>query len=233
LPWVKPRFINIARFAPLIGLLIGSIQACIWLFLNALNWSNTSSALLVIALGSYITGGLHLDGLMDTADGLAAGKDRCLDAMKDSSVGASGVMLLAFSFFIQIGALIKLGDIAPYALIVSSFWGRCAPLWAIRNFPYIQSKSGSSGFHKLNWQGWKETIPAITIIIISLLVIAILPSLGIKKAIYFTFLLIGIIPSFLIPHLIGMRLKGHTGDSYGASLVITESINLLILGILF
>ena len=83
-PWPSPRFHRIARFASWIGLVIGGLQALLWLLLSAMNWSAESCALMVIALGAWLTGGLHVDGLMDTADGLAAGQERCLEAMDDS-----------------------------------------------------------------------------------------------------------------------------------------------------
>ena len=102
LPWLKPRFERIARFAPLIGILIGLLQAGVWLLLAHMGWSKEPLALLTIGIGLWMTGGLHLDGLMDTADGLAAGKDRCLEAMRDSRVGSSGVQALTLVLLIQL-----------------------------------------------------------------------------------------------------------------------------------
>ena len=90
-PWPVPRFERIARFAPWIGAVIGGLMAALWLLLSALNWPPVAIAPAVLALGLWLTGGLHLDGLMDTADGLGAGHSRCLEAMDDSRVGASGV----------------------------------------------------------------------------------------------------------------------------------------------
>ena len=52
--------------------------------------------------GIWITGGLHFDGLMDTADGIAAGPEKCLFAMQDSRVGASGVLALIIILLVQI-----------------------------------------------------------------------------------------------------------------------------------
>ena len=93
-PWPPPRFRRIARFAPWIGLLIGSSQAALWWVLTELGWSPIALAPLVLAVGIWLSGGLHHDGLMDTADGLAAGVERRLIAMEDSRVGASGVLAL-------------------------------------------------------------------------------------------------------------------------------------------
>ena len=86
LPWIKPRFERIARFAPLIGVLIGLIQLSVWFLLLEMGWSKEAIALISIGIGIWITGGLHLDGLMDTSDGIAAGEEKCAYAMQDLSL---------------------------------------------------------------------------------------------------------------------------------------------------
>ena len=115
-------------------------------FKNLLMWG----IIVVLTIGHLITGGLHLDGLMDTADGIGAGEQKCLEAMRDSRVGAIGVQVLILILFLQIAALLKLGHSALIALPISTFWGRVSPLWAISYFPYLH-KNGSSAFHKANW----------------------------------------------------------------------------------
>ena len=54
------------------------------MFLRTYSWSIYASVLLCLASGYVITGGLHLDGLMDTFDGIFAGEKKRLKAMKDS-----------------------------------------------------------------------------------------------------------------------------------------------------
>ena len=107
-PFVKPRFERIARFAPLIGLLIGFIQSFFWLLLRYFNWPTISVALISIAISICITGGLHIDGLMDTADGIGAGSSKRIEAMKDSRVGAIGVQSLVIILILQILSLIHI-----------------------------------------------------------------------------------------------------------------------------
>jgi len=229
-PWLKPRFERIARFAPLIGIFIGLIQGSLWLLLSQLGWPNEALALLVIGVGIWITGGLHLDGLIDTADGLAAGNDRCLEAMKDSRVGASGVQALTIVLLIQIAALIKLNTLAPLAILIASFWGRCAPLWAIEKFPYIKENEATS-FHQLHWKSWKELKPSVIALIIILFILKV-SAISWERAFPLNIcILIGILPAFIIPELLGRKLGGHCGDSYGASLVLTETFILMILSL--
>ena len=74
IPLINPEFKNIAQFAPPLGFLIGTIQSYIFLFFRTNSWSIYASALICLASGYLITGGLHIDGLMDTFDGIFAGK---------------------------------------------------------------------------------------------------------------------------------------------------------------
>ena len=91
LPFIEPKFKNIAQFAPLIGILLGLIQGSIYLIFQAFSWPIYASTALCIASGYLVTGGLHIDGLMDTVDGIYAGRKKMLKAIKDSRVGSFGV----------------------------------------------------------------------------------------------------------------------------------------------
>ncbi|MEI7816779.1 MAG: adenosylcobinamide-GDP ribazoletransferase [Desulfuromonadales bacterium] len=94
---------------PLAGLTIGAI-------LLGLNWlispwlvRSLCDALLIVAL-SLLTGGLHLDGLADVCDGLAArgGRERFLMVMKDSQVGAVGAVGLVLGLLLKWQALVAI-----------------------------------------------------------------------------------------------------------------------------
>ena len=108
IPLINPEFKNIAQFAPPLGIFIGTIQSYIFLFLTTNSWSIYASALICLASGYLITGGLHIDGLMDTFDGIFAGKKKRLKAMKDSKVGSFGVQALVFITLIQIACILKI-----------------------------------------------------------------------------------------------------------------------------
>ncbi len=226
-PFIKPRFERIARFAPLIGIVIGFIQGSIWLILSDLDWPKESIALFVVASGIVLTGGLHLDGLMDTSDGLSAGKIRCLEAMKDSRVGSIGVQSLIIILLIQISALIKLEKYAPTAIIMANFWGRCAPLLAINQFKYLH-QGRYSDLHRAHWKGWHELKPAFLTIIA---IIAIFSFIKTSLISPWKLILIGIFPTIIIPKKLGKWLGGHSGDSYGASIVLVETITLILLAL--
>ena len=232
-PIIKPKFKRIARFAPLVGVLIGFFQSFVWVLLKYFNWPNISVALITIAISIFITGGLHFDGLMDTADGIGAGPSRRIEAMKDSRVGAIGVQSLVIILILQIAAIMKLSFYAPFAFPLAAFWGRTSQLFAIENYEYIFKKESCSIHHK-NWKGLsKEIRPSLIIISLAVILFLSLNTLNISNTLLLIFcILSGLITSILIPNLINKSLGGHSGDSYGASLVITETTNLLILSII-
>ena len=218
-PWPPPRFRRIARFAPWIGLLIGSLQAALWWVLRELGWSPIALAPLVLGFGIWLSGGLHHDGLMDTSDGLAAGAERRLIAMEDSRVGASGVLALVMLLFLEMAALIHLGSSAPIALLLAGFWARVAPLWAIGRFDYLRP-AGSAAFHRRHGRPLLDAVPA-------LVAVPLLAWLSDPLSV-----LAGLPVAVLCAERLGRRLGGHTGDSYGAALVMTEGFTLLVLSLM-
>ncbi len=232
-PKIKPSFKRIARFAPLIGVFIGLLQSFSWFLLNYFNWPNISVALISISISIVITGGLHIDGLMDMADGIAAGPSKRLEAMKDSRVGAIGVQSLVIILILQIAAIIKLNFYAPFAFPLAAFWGRLSQIIAIENYEYIFNKKSKSIHHQY-WQGIsKEIRPSLIIITIGIVIFLFSNNLNISNVLLLIYcILSGLITSLLIPYLINKFLGGHNGDSYGGSLVITETINLLLLSII-
>ncbi len=231
-PKIKPKFKRIARFAPVIGILIGFLQSFFWLLLTYFNWPNISVVLISIAISILLTGGLHIDGLMDTFDGICAGPVKRIEAMKDSRVGALGVQSFVIILILQIAAIIKLGFYAPFAFPFAAFWGRISQIFAIENYEYLFKKESSS-FHHNNWKGLSREIrPSLIILFVGIFLYLSLKGLSISNTLLLTyFILSGVISSILIPHFINKFLGGHSGDSYGASLVITETTNLLLLAI--
>lgn len=78
---------------PLVGLVLGGMLAGADLLLDG-RVPRPVADLLLVTLLALVTGALHLDGLADVCDGLAArgGRERFLSIMKDSRVGAVGVV---------------------------------------------------------------------------------------------------------------------------------------------
>lgn len=215
---IAPRFERIARFAPWVGVVLGLLQAALWALLEG-RVPLLAQVALVLALGLLLTGGLHMDGAMDTADGLAAG-DRLLEAMRDSRIGASGAQALVLLLLLKAAALASLGAIVPVVLPWAAFWSRVAPLVAMDRFPSLRP-SGGGALHRRHWAGLAvELRPAL--LLLGLLLVPTLrqgwPSEG----------LWGGLPAVLVPLWLGRRLGGHSGDTYGACVEWSETLALLL-----
>ena len=219
MPFISPKFKNIAQFAPILGFFIGLIQSLIYLLLRNNSWSVYASVPICLASGYLITGGLHLDGLMDTFDGIFAGKNKCLKAMKDSQVGAFGVQSLFFITLIQIACLIKVQNQIIMILPICLFWGRFSTLIYIDKFKYITLETKSIS-HKKYWNGFKKE-SLVSLIFICIFVIYYLTvNNPVQFIIQKTFLLlIGFFISYIIPKILGSKIGGFTGDTCGASAV--------------
>ena len=232
IPFIKPEFTNIAQFAPPLGFFIGTIQSYIFIFLRENSWSIYSSALICLASGYLITGGLHLDGLMDTFDGIFAGEKKRLKAMKDSKVGAFGVQSLVFITLIQIACIIKIQNQIIIILPICLFWGRFSNLFFIEKFKYMSYKKKSIS-HKKFWNGFKKE-SLISIIFLLIFIAYQLVSITPREIlINFIFLiLVGIFLSYSIPYMLGNRIGGFNGDACGASVVLVETAMLFMYAIL-
>jgi adenosylcobinamide-GDP ribazoletransferase len=226
-PWPQPRFRRIARFAPWVGAALGGLQALLWWGLEG-RVPPLAQVALVLAAALLLSGGLHMDGAMDTADGLAAG-DRLLEAMEDSRVGASGAQALALLLLLRAAGLACLGPAAPAGLLAAAIWGRVAPLLAMARFPYLRP-GGSAGFHRAHWAGLAaELRPGLGLL--GLLLGGAGGAMALRHPAagpLLAALLAGPIPALAVPWWLGRRLGGHSGDSYGACVEWTEALTLLL-----
>lgn len=222
IPFEERTFGRSTTFFPLAGLIIGVFLSAI-LMVSAKFFPPTVVAALLMIGHLIITGGLHLDGFMDSMDGLFSGRDRerKLEIMKDSRVGANGVMgvfvllLLKFSLFVHLAAFDNYSIIA--ALVVTTTLSRWSMVYAIKFFPYTR-KEGLGKLYKLH-TGKQEFVWA-TILTLTIGVILL------KLKALILFFVIWLI-SYFMARKITETIGGMTGDTYGAIMEINEVLLLL------
>jgi adenosylcobinamide-GDP ribazoletransferase len=97
---------------PVAGAIPGLLGALVYWLAWLLALSPASAAVLAVAATLLVTGGLHEDGLADTADGFGGGRsrERKLEIMRDSAIGTYGVCALATSLALRWSALAALAD---------------------------------------------------------------------------------------------------------------------------
>jgi adenosylcobinamide-GDP ribazoletransferase len=108
---------------PLVGAGIGLICGLVWLLLRGFEVDDLLAAVLAVGVGVLLTRALHEDGLADMADALGppdADRERRLEILRDSRIGAFGALALIFSIGLRAVALSELSPMAGLAVLVAA-----------------------------------------------------------------------------------------------------------------
>jgi len=212
-----------AKWCPGVGVLIGGLLfGADWL-LDLLYLPRLVQGVLLVALWLGLTGGLHLDGAMDTADGLGVrDPQRRLAVMADSRSGAFGVMAAIVILLLKVSALAS--STMPFSVLWAAVWGRVAQVWAIARYPYLKP-TGTGQIHKVScrvpWDFWPSGL------VLSLMSVILPLSLG--QLLYLHSL--GLLLMLLVPAWFYHQVGGHTGDTYGAVVEWIEALMLVGLSV--
>ncbi|MEA5593070.1 adenosylcobinamide-GDP ribazoletransferase [Rivularia sp. UHCC 0363] len=222
MPYVENlKFDEVARFAPAIGLIIGGILGLFDIVANFLGIPVFTRGVLVVASWIAITGGLHLDGAMDTADGLAVmDKERRLEVMSDSATGAFGAMTAIVLVLLKTAALIDIQENRWLILMAACGWGRWGQILAIARYDYLKP-TGKGAFHKQAIRSYKDVVPSLILLLSLSGLTLLLDRHYLLLAIAIT--LVGSTLAFLTGAWFNHKLGGHTGDTYGAVVEWTEA----------
>ena len=212
-----------SRFAyPVVGALIGLALAALSAACAGAAVRPLPASFLLLAAGVAITGGLHLDGLADTADGLFLGGDaaRRLAAMRDphlGSFGAAAVVLVALGKF---AALATLGGThRTLGLLSTAIVGRCAVLVA----------AGTAAYARPEGTG-RTLVEATTSRDASLAAaLALACGYGVGRLAGLVAAAVAIATALGLARLASRRLGGITGDILGAVVELGELAYLLVL----
>lgn len=208
-----------------VGLLLGALGAGVNL-LASLVFPVAVSNFLALAFLIMITGNLHGDGLMDTADGFFCGRsrDRMLEIMRDSLVGSHGVMA---GILVITGKLVLLGQIPQgmqgLALVLALSLGRWSQVYGAAFYPYARSGGGVANF-TFHVGYWELFFNSLTVLAVSLFF------LNLKGLILLGAVLAG--TAFLQLYA-SKKIGGITGDTLGATNECIELLSLAVLLFIF
>jgi len=118
LPYSEERKNESYKYCGLVGLVIGGLTAFVFTISN-LFWLENVAVVISMIFSVYITGAFHEDGLADTVDGLGGGftTERKLEIMKDSRVGAYGVLSLVLILLLKYTLLLSTASICSMLII--------------------------------------------------------------------------------------------------------------------
>lgn len=205
-------------FFPLVGLVLGLVTSGLSYALTGFLPSLLSGVAVVATLAA-VTGGLHLDGLADLFDGLAGGRgdrQRTLAIMRDSHIGAQGAVAVVLLLIGKVAAVSTLLEVRDYlGLLAFPVVARWAVTLQIVCFPYAREEGLGRAFN--GEAGPRE------LIIASATMLAVSVALGFPTA-------RAAGAAFAVSLLLGFwlraRLGGLTGDVYGATVELAETVAL-------
>lgn len=209
-------------YFPLIGLLLGLILVSANRLMIVLNFNEFMLSVILVILLVILTGGLHLDGLSDTADAFLSQKkkDEILAIMRDSHIGVMGTLSLICVLLFKIALIssinMPLRTIALLLMCVISRWGMVFSMYL---FPYARQE----GKAKVFMRGINIKIFILATLITLFCVFAIWGLKGIAIVITLA------ICVYAIAKFMNTKINGITGDTIGAINELAEVIVLFII----
>lgn len=199
---------------PAVGAALGLALGGVWWLADRL-WAAPVAAAVVLAADLALTGMLHFDGLVDSADGLLPPLplERRLDVMADPSAGAFGVGVAVVVLLLRWTSLVTL---APAPWLLAALW--CASRFAMADFTRTVPYARAAGLASAFLQTRRPVLPGIALG-------AVLVALGGGDAV------IGVVALGLVAGgvvaLAVRRIGGFTGDVLGAAGMVGETAGLL------
>jgi adenosylcobinamide-GDP ribazoletransferase len=197
---------------PLVGALVGAVAAAADL-LAGLAFGPLVRAAAAVAAGVWVTGALHLDGLMDTADGLGShrSRERMLEIMRDSRVGAMGVIAGVLGLAAKFALVAELPPAWRWqALVAAPAVGRMAMAAAAGLFPSARRDGDRPGLGA----GFAAHVGKVQVAGAALLGLAVATAAGgLRGAAAWA---AAMLVALALAARISKTLGGLTGDTYGA-----------------
>jgi adenosylcobinamide-GDP ribazoletransferase len=208
------------RWFPVVGAAVGGLVGTVWWLADQV-FPALLAAALVVAVDLAVTGLLHADGLADAADGLLphASRARRLEIMRSPDVGAFGVAVLVIVLLTRVGALAaRPADIGLIVGVwcVSRTLVAVAPAW----LPYARETGLATPLLAA------PATPLVGLAVLPATALAVVTAGWVGGAAIAAALLAGT----AVLALARVRLGGFTGDVLGATILVAETVGLVVAG---
>jgi len=217
------------RWLPVVGVILSVPAVAVLVVVReatAGHGGRLLASFLALGLLALLTGGMHLDGLADTIDGLASRRSAAgtLEVMDRSDVGALGVTALVFTVGLQVAALAAIAHtvVAAGALVVAVVTGRTAVLTATgRSVPSARP----GGFGALVTGSTARSTQVILVACVPCVVGAVAGAAGGRAtaAVLTGACVVGLLLAHLVRRVVQRRIGGVTGDVFGALVEIATA----------
>lgn len=218
-------FARSMAYYPLVGSIIGGILVLLNLGAERL-FSPLASGILIVVFWIQFTGGLHLDGFADMADGLAGGRDKesILRIMHDSSIGPKGAIAVFCLLVIKIGFLAEISaEFKNQTLLFCPMLGRWAMVLLSTVNRYARSEGGM-GEVFVNYVRKTDFIVATLFIAV--------PLFFYQNVMMISSVIVTLMTVALVTWISRKKIDGITGDIIGATNEITEVVAIVTIAIM-
>jgi len=211
----RPDFRRAARVFPIAGALIGVAGGIVIMIAALLRLPPLVSVTLGVAATMVVTGGLHEDGLADTADSFGGStSERRLEIMDDSRVGTYGAAALVVSALLRVGALAAIAGGSALAAALILVAGEAVSRAALVRLWHDLPAARMSGLaHETGPPDQNAMLVAMVAAAIIVIVVAV-PAVGWRAAILGSVL--AAIATYALTRMTARTIGGRTGDSLGA-----------------
>jgi adenosylcobinamide-GDP ribazoletransferase len=224
-------------YFPFVGSIIGGLLAALT-FATGNLFPDYIAAMLILAFWIAITGALHLDGLLDSADGLLSSRARedMLRIMKDSRIGAMGTVVAVVYIALKVALIYALLNqyslqMMGMLLVMVPMFSRWTMILSMVTSPNARGNQGLASSYQAT--SWRQIVLAtfVLLVILFFLFTFFMPLSTHWIYITLAFFATSIVVCFLFSYYCYRKLGGMTGDTYGALNEIIEIVLLLMLTI--
>ncbi len=144
--WTRESMRYSLCFFPFVGAVIGILEVLLYRLLGWAGFGGILTAALLTALPVFVTGGIHLDGFLDTVDALSSHRtrERRLEILKDPHVGAFAVIYACAYFLVTFGLFTELSQEGLFCVAAGFFYSRALSGLSVAVFPKARREGSAA-----------------------------------------------------------------------------------------
>ncbi|MCI7812322.1 MAG: adenosylcobinamide-GDP ribazoletransferase [Lachnospiraceae bacterium] len=223
--WEKENMKYAFCFLPLVGAVIGALTYLFGRYGGKIAGDGIFHTILLMMIPIFVTGGIHVDGLLDTADALNSykPKEEKLKILKDSHAGAFAIIVGICYFFIQFGAYSELTQEMLPVLSCSFILSRALSALAVVSFRMAKNTGLAATFAEMAVKKRVQIVMICYIVLCSVAMIALQPVYGICTV------CAAVLEFFYYRHMAYKQFGGVTGDLAGFYLQTSELLMVVVM----
>ncbi len=208
-------------------MVIGVLSAGWYHLARMLHFHGTLGVMILMVIPFLVTGGIHLDGFLDTTDALSSWmpKEKRLAILKDVHVGAFAVLFGIVYMFLMYGGYSEITKRTLPFLCLAFPFSRVLSAWTVVSFPKAKKDGTVATFAKDAGTKQVQKVLIIYGVILAALMLVINPLFGALE------LITGALVFVWYYKMVMKQFGGVTGDTAGYFLCILELMIVLVLGI--